>query len=609
MPSPLYRVLDAGTTASGAVCDVEIGESSVVDNPVSTVNNSAEMPESSAVDNPADNSASVDVDLEDNVNASTLDETGLEVNVNVVNGDSYSARTAGLREPPRSFSVHNNAANELPDRPRSAFFTPSRSTSARSVFDALRLAEIESQEIACMQRRMNGEVIITFKHPSSKEKFLRLNALKIGAENYAIQDIDRPLTFLTIYDAPFELADLAIIRRLAPYCEVLHYRRGRFSFAPSVSSVYNGLRHYRVRVIKPIPSFLRFGKTLLFLRHDGQAPTCRRCNQPGHFGNQCSQKICFNCENLGHESPSCPAPVLCSICKSDGHLGKQCPYSWYVPSPHGSPSPEPRLVDVDSIQDCASLYATPQWMIDMEISCDESEENLVDETVSEITGVDEDPSGPSSAVKNALDSQGFVNDSDPSQPSPAVKDALDSQVNDSDPPQPSPVVKNALDSQGFVNDSDPPTVFASRPSPPESLASETTPAPAAIVPEVVALDSRNPPEPAEMDLGSAADDAASASERTAAAGTSADPVSVSMNPAPAVRKILGRRAPALLTEPINFLSRVRTSPVLVTSRSRSTPVVATSSADASEEDMDTSSNLKRKPTPAKEKKGRKKGKK
>ena len=108
---------------------------------------------------------------------------------------------------------------------------------------------------------------------------------------------------------------------------------------------------------------------------------------------------------------------------------------------------------------------------------------------------------------------------------------------------------------------------------------ETTPAPAAIVPEVVALDSRNPPEPAEMDLGSAVDDAASSSERTAAAGTSADPVSVSMNPAPAVRKILGRRAPALLTEPINFLSRVRTSPVLVTSRPRSTDVT-TSSADA-----------------------------
>ena len=43
------------------------------------------------------------------MSASTLDEIGLEVNV--VNGDSYAARTAGLRGPPRRFSVHND--NEL----------------------------------------------------------------------------------------------------------------------------------------------------------------------------------------------------------------------------------------------------------------------------------------------------------------------------------------------------------------------------------------------------------------------------------------------------------------------------------------------------------------
>ena len=113
--------------------------------------------------------------------------------------------------------------------------------------------------------------------------------------------------------------------------------------------------------------------------------------------------------------------------------------------------------------------------------------------------------------------------------------------------------------------------------------------------------------PAESDLGSAAADAASASETSSAAGTSADPIPVPVKPVP---KILGRRAPALLTEPINFLSRVRTAPVLVTSRPKSTADVAASSADAaSEEDMDTSSTLKRKPLSAKEKKGRKRGKK
>lgn len=73
----------------GVVCDVEIGEFSVVDNFVLIVNNFVEMFEFSVVDNFVDNFVSVDVDLEDNVNVFILDEIGLEVNVNVVNGDLY----------------------------------------------------------------------------------------------------------------------------------------------------------------------------------------------------------------------------------------------------------------------------------------------------------------------------------------------------------------------------------------------------------------------------------------------------------------------------------------------------------------------------------------
>jgi len=85
-------------------------------------------------------------------------------------------------------------------------------------------------------------------------------------QSYAIQDIDRPFTFLTVYDAPFELSDWAIIKRLAPFCEVINYCHGRFNFAPGV---YNGLRHYRVCVIKPVPSFLQFPKYQVFLQYAG----------------------------------------------------------------------------------------------------------------------------------------------------------------------------------------------------------------------------------------------------------------------------------------------------------------------------------------------------
>ena len=130
-----------------------------------------------------------------------------------------------------------------------------------------------------------------------KEKFLALNSIKINEGHYALKDVDKPLTCLTIYDAPYELPDLEIVKRLQPYCEVIHSRRGRHSLRPSVC---NGLRHYRVRIIKPIPSYLRFGPFLVQLRHHGLQPTCRRCNQPGHFAYDCPNIVCFNCEQAGH---------------------------------------------------------------------------------------------------------------------------------------------------------------------------------------------------------------------------------------------------------------------------------------------------------------------
>ena len=204
------------------------------------------------------------------VNMTSTDDNGASQSANGsnetrlhVNGDSYAsraARTAGHNssdKPTNSNSLTNSAANDTPKRPRTALFTPSRSASARSVFEVLSMAHIDALDIQCMQRNMNSEVVITFKSVDVKEKFLRLNALTIGCYSYATQDIDRPMTFLTIYDAPFELSDLAIIGRLAPFCEVVHYRRGKFDFNPGV---YDGLRHYRMRVTKPVPSFIRFGK-------------------------------------------------------------------------------------------------------------------------------------------------------------------------------------------------------------------------------------------------------------------------------------------------------------------------------------------------------------
>lgn len=84
-----------------------------------------------------------------------------------------AARTLGFRDLPRRFSLPNSVTVDYgkPKRPKSAFFSSSLSGSARSVFQALQSADISLSDIQCMQRKTNGEVVITFNHPRVKEKF------------------------------------------------------------------------------------------------------------------------------------------------------------------------------------------------------------------------------------------------------------------------------------------------------------------------------------------------------------------------------------------------------------------------------------------------------
>ena len=126
----------------------------------------------------------------------------------------------------------------------------------------------------------------------------------------AIQDVDHPLTNLNIYDAPHELPHSATIHRLASFCEVVHHRRGKFR---EPEKVFNGVWHYRMKIHKPIPSYLRFGKVHIVLKHQGQEETCRHCNLPGHYAHSCNQEICYNCDTPGHQARTCPRTILCSI--------------------------------------------------------------------------------------------------------------------------------------------------------------------------------------------------------------------------------------------------------------------------------------------------------
>ena len=136
---------------------------------------------------------------------------------------------------------------------------------------------------------------------------------KLRGRPVAIQDVDHPLSFLRIHEAPHELADAAIVHRLTDYCDVVHYRRGYLNF-DGLQHIMDGVRHYRVRLKKPIPSFLRFGRVQIHLCYEGQTITRRQCNEPGHMANDIYvNQICFNNDGPGHVSSYCPHPVCCKF--------------------------------------------------------------------------------------------------------------------------------------------------------------------------------------------------------------------------------------------------------------------------------------------------------
>ena len=535
------------------------------------------VPRGDDVDVPAMVS-SVNTNVPNNSSVSTQDTPDAgPANNNVVNGESYAfraARTSGLVGNAPILPPRRSFANDMPKRPRTALFTPSRFTSSHSVFDALKSADIPATDIQCLQRKLNGEVVITFKSNALKEKFLALNSITIDDENYALQDIDRPLTYLTVYDAPFELSDFAIIKRLSPFCDVIHYRRGRFEHEPNVC---NGLRHYRVRIIKPVPNFLRFGKYQVFIKYAGQPLTCRRCNQPGHFSKTCQNKVCFNCERLEHEANFCPAPPLCHFCKEEDHISRDCRYSWDSRPIHAQPTDETTHVNVDADDNGSDHDSVTSNKTRSNDSFKWAEE-------SDLSDVYNDK------IENLPLAAAIPSVSHPSSAEPPV-----TSVDLSSPPVETPVL--------FTS---PPTVPPDddSPVPPDNLSDKPTPAPANLAPDDSDLLSSagDPPpdDPSPEDTSS---------QHILNSDGLINPDVVVIDPSPDSSPVtpsssgsrISRRNPAPIPEALLAAGlRKSTSPSLVSGKQRS--------SSRSLSPMDFNSDLKRK-SQAQEKRKQKKGKK
>lgn len=109
-----------------------------------------------------------------------------------------------------------------------AFLNTRGRIGAKDVSDVLKENGVDPQEISCIQRQLSGVIVITFRPEAFKDAFKQWNVLVVRGQPFAIQDIDRPLTYLQISDVLYELPDSVNAERLSHYCKVVHPCRGFF---------------------------------------------------------------------------------------------------------------------------------------------------------------------------------------------------------------------------------------------------------------------------------------------------------------------------------------------------------------------------------------------
>ena len=126
-----------------------------------------------------------------------------------------------------SFERENfDVLNVMPDRPASAYFTlPDSSVTTKQIFDSLVRDGFPPPSVRCLQRSQNGSVVLTFTKEEIRNKFLQQSSFFVGNQPHAAHLAGRALSYVVVYDAPFELPDSALTVRLSKYCTVYSQRR------------------------------------------------------------------------------------------------------------------------------------------------------------------------------------------------------------------------------------------------------------------------------------------------------------------------------------------------------------------------------------------------
>ena len=151
----------------------------------------------------------------------------------------------------------------------------------------------------------------------------------------------RKTTFVSIFRAPVEMKLLVINRICTTYGRVIESRRQKIAG----TDTYNGIITVIMELERPIPNFITIGAYNLFVLHNNQPATCRKCDSQDHKAAECNVKKCFNCGDPGHIRNECNKAPKCPACLQTGHSLRRCPDddTWEKEEEYSDSEAEPEI--------------------------------------------------------------------------------------------------------------------------------------------------------------------------------------------------------------------------------------------------------------------------
>lgn len=141
-------------------------------------------------------------------------------------------------------------------------------------------------------RIIKAHVVMEVETAELAEKLVNEHNMKHTIENegelyripvYTAENIKE----VRVFDLPCQMPNSIIIKSLSTFGEVISIRNDVWKNI--FTGLGNGTRFVRMKIQKPIPSYVMMGGVMSYITYNGQTRTCKHCAFPLHIGKSCSQ--------------------------------------------------------------------------------------------------------------------------------------------------------------------------------------------------------------------------------------------------------------------------------------------------------------------------------